>query len=324
MNRRRFLKQAGLAAAGTMLADLSRAHESASAASTSGNSLRILCANIRWDAPTDYKTGDGWTQRKNLCVEILKSRSPDILCLQECKPGQGVDLKAMLPEFASYALLGRDATGLDPLNIIFFSRERFELVSASGYWMSPTPQVPGSRFPDCKNARNVNWVRLKDRRSGRDFRVVNTHLAPGLQEPARFKGAEMIVRDAAAYPKDYPQVLTGDMNSEPQSRAIKAFKDGGWTDTYLSVHGNDDPLPSWHGYLGPDFSNAEIRVQKLGKKYADLKTAYAGRLQHKIDWIFTRGALRASAAEIVQDGRDGKYPSDHYFLLAEVGFAAPA
>jgi endonuclease/exonuclease/phosphatase family metal-dependent hydrolase len=38
----------------------------------------------------------------------------------------------------------------------------------------------------------------------------------------------------------------------------------------------------------------------------------------KIDWIFARGATRVVGAAIIRDSRDGRFPSDHYFVSADV------
>ena len=38
----------------------------------------------------------------------------------------------------------------------------------------------------------------------------------------------------------------------------------------------------------------------------------------KMDWILARGHVRARAAEIITTERDGRFPSDHYFVSAQV------
>ena len=54
----------------------------------------------------------------------------------------------------------------------------------------------------------------------------------------------------------------------------------------------------------------------MGVKYVATKPNGEPRL--KIDWIFSRGAVKPVAATIVRDGRNDHYPSDHYFVSAEV------
>jgi endonuclease/exonuclease/phosphatase family metal-dependent hydrolase len=165
------------------------------------------------------------------------------------------------------------------------------LISGGGYWLSESPHVSGSKSWDSECVRLANWVRLEDLSTGNEFRVVNTHL-DHVSQVARQNQARLIVEDAAAYPPGYPQILTGDMNCDFSNPAIEIFKAGGWIDTYGAVHGTEDPGYTYHQYLGPGF------VSDIGK----------------MDWILMRGSLKARHAEVIRDSRDGRFPSDHYFV----------
>ncbi len=147
----------------------------------------------------------------------------------------------------------------------------------------------------------MNWVQLKERGSGREFRLWNTHL-DHIGQVAREKGAELIVQASAALPKAFPQLLTGDFNAHAANPAIKRVAAGGWTDTYSAVHGPADPGFTAHGFLGPR------HAEKLPN----------GKRGARIDWIWCRGAVKPLAAEVIREGRNGRYPSDHYFVSAEV------
>jgi endonuclease/exonuclease/phosphatase family metal-dependent hydrolase len=131
--------------------------------------------------------------------------------------------------------------------------------------------------------------------TGKEFRVINTHLDHKSQL-AREQQAQLVNEDAAAYPADYPQVLAGDMNSDPGNQAIEIFNQGGWKDTYEAVHGVRDPGFTFHEFLGPGYASS------IGK----------------IDWVFIRGRLKAAGAEVIRDCPEGQWPSDHYFILAEL------
>jgi len=62
------------------------------------------------------------------------------------------------------------------------------------------------------------------------------------------------------------------------------------------MHGNADPCDTFHQFQGPAFPH------------------HSG----KIDWIFTRGAVRTLGAAIISDAVGGRYPSDHYFISADI------
>lgn len=256
--------------------------------------MKILTCNIRYSGADDGE--NGWAYRKDLCARVIAAEEADVICFQEIWRDQYDDLRAALPGYETYAM-GDRSGGEHPQNCILYRGASFDCVAAGGYWLSRTPHVPGSSAWESACVRVAIWVRLHDRSADAEFRVVNTHLDHVSQE-ARENQARLIVEDASAHPDEYPQVLTGDMNCEADNPTIDVFKAGGWVDTYGGIHGTEDPGPTHHRFLGP---------------------GYVGD-QGKIDWIFTRGAVQAEGAEIVTVSEDGRFPSDHYFLSAEVSF----
>jgi endonuclease/exonuclease/phosphatase family metal-dependent hydrolase len=292
MKRRNFLKQLGLA---TTLPLLSRATfaTAADVPAKTGTSHKILSCNVRVDMPGDAKTGDSWAERKALCGDIIKAQKADLIGLQEGQQAHLSYLKSRMPEYDSYAL-SHAVDYFHPVDAILFLRERYELISAGGFWLSETPHLAASKSWDSALPRLANWVHLKERSSGKEFRYWNTHLDHKGQN-AREKGATMIVQASAALPKTFPQILTGDMNASIENPAIKNFKEGGWIDTYAAANGSKDPGSSFHGFKGE-------------------KSGHGA----KIDWIFCRGTVEPIVSTIIRDGRNNHYPSDHYFVLAEV------
>lgn len=273
-----------------------RAEESAANSET--RTIKILSCNVRVPQPEDERAGDGWEARRELCGDVIVNQHADIVCLQEARGFQVDELKRRLPTF--------DAVGMSlPVreivqnNAIMYSRARFELVSSGGFWFSEQPHVAGSKGWDTASPRHANWARFRLREGDeatQEFVVWNTHFDHKGQL-AREEQARMTVEAAAAFdPIGVPQILTGDMNAKLNNRAIVTLQEGGWRDTYAALHGPADPGFTFHGFKG------ERRQTKGGGS--------------KIDWIFTRGDVKPVAAEILRDSRDGRYPSDHYFLSA--------
>ncbi|MBI3948363.1 MAG: endonuclease/exonuclease/phosphatase family protein [Armatimonadetes bacterium] len=255
--------------------------------------MKVLCCNMRGYGRRD---GDNaWIYRKDLCLDVIRSEGPDIICFQEL--AQFADVTAAFPEYESYAMID-EPCGDRPMNAIFYRRDRYTRVSAGGYWLSETPHVPGSKSWDTGSTRLANWIRLEEKGTGREFRVVNTHL-DHVSQLARENQAALIVADTRAYPDEYPQILTGDMNCDATNKAIGVLKAGGWVDTYGAIHGTENPGHTYHGFHGPAYP-----------------TAVGGAGVGKIDWIFTRGGIRAVDAEIIRRSVGGKFPSDHYFVSA--------
>lgn len=267
--------------------------------------ITFITANIRVALPEDEAKGFGWTVRRELCAEVIMLQRPDIICLQEVLRTQQADLESRWPDFATFGFAGPEMDarmeGYHGIakNPIFYSRERFELISAGGFWLSETPRLPGSMSWGSARARHVNWVRLRERASGCELRVLNTHL-DHVGQSARERQMQMILEEAAHYGPDFPQVLAADINADAANPVVAAIVGAGWFDTYAAVHGPAEPGFTAHAFRGEKF--------------------VPGKPVGKIDFLFARGRVCATAAAIVRD-RDGEiYPSDHFFVTARLHF----
>jgi endonuclease/exonuclease/phosphatase family metal-dependent hydrolase len=303
--RRNFIKNLGATALLPLLPTLSRAEEgSTPALSTAAH--RVLSCNIRVALPEDEAKGVGWPQRKELCIEVIKRYKPHIICLQEVLKVQAEDFKKAFPKFS---LLGFDGPEMDahPVgyhgiakNPVLFDTRRYELLAAGTYWLSETPLLGGSKSWDTARARHANWVRLKEKRTAKELRVVNLHL-DHISDEARVQQARLVAEEASQYPSGFPQILAGDFNAGVGSRVLQPVQAGGWADSYAAVHGAADPGFTAHGFQGA--ANAK------------------GSTKKKIDFIFTKGEVKALSSFIIRDEEKGRYPSDHYFLSADLEIA---
>jgi endonuclease/exonuclease/phosphatase family metal-dependent hydrolase len=303
-SRRAFLRQAALAASAPVFLRAADA-VSSGRAQASADEHCIVTANIRVPLPVDEASGNGWEARRDFCAEVIRALAPDIVCLQEALRGPAEDLRSRLGKgFRELGFHGPEmdarpgAYQLIAKNPILYSDERYELVAAGGFWLSETPHLAGTSSWGSARARHVNWVRLRDRASRRELRVLNTHLDHQSQ-PARERQLAMIVEEAAAYAPDFPQVLAGDFNLDAANPVFATLGRAGWRDAYTELHGDRGDGFTAHAYQG------------------SARAAAGGR----IDFILTRGALKPVAAEIMRDSRDGRFPSDHYFVCARLRFA---
>ena len=301
LSRRFFLKGAGVIAAMPFLPQVTLADELAY--STPGNaSVKVLTCNIRVALPEDDAAGVGWASRRKLCVEVIRKQKADIICMQEVLGVQNEDLKKDLPGYFSFGFEGPEmdkfAEGYHGIakNPVFFSLKRYELISAGGYWLSETPLVAGSLSWDTARARNANWVRLKDKKTGKQLRVVNLHLDHKSQ-PAREKQVEIVLDDADQYLPALPQIFTGDFNVSSANKVYQMVVSRGWSDTFKAIAGNVEAATT-HEFLG------EKDPKKDSRK--------------KIDFIFTKGDFKVLESEIIRDNDKGIYPSDHYFVSAVI------
>ena len=265
--------------------------------------IKVLTCNIRVDLPEDEVKGNGWKQRKNSCIHVVKNAKADVIGFQEVLRNQFLDLKRELPE---YFALGFDGPEMDrhkdgyhgiAKNPIFFLKSRFELLNAGGYWLSESPLEAGSISWESARARNMSWVRLLDNKTGKELRIINLHL-DHVKDDAKLQQIKMVLKESAQYQDDFIQIMTGDFNSGPDSVVVKEIINAGWRDSYAinNVVGKIDGTT--HGFQPIDSD----KVKKA----------------KKIDFIFIKGAVNCSKSTIIKDNWKGVYPSDHFFVEASL------
>lgn len=301
LSRRNFIQGLGIAVAAPLLTKSAVASSLLPDVMTDQSKHRFLSCNIRVDLPEDKDLGNGWGSRKEMCIKIMKNYKSDIICLQEVLRNQNEDLKKAFPNFFSFGFEGPEMDGVVGYkgiakNPIFFSKRRYELLSAGSFWLSETPLVGGSLSWGAARARHANWVRLRDKKSGKDFRVVNLHLDHKSQS-AREEQIKVVINETGQYDATYPQILSGDFNIGMTNNVYKLLKDSKWKDTYTHLYGDAEP-----GYTAHNFQ---------GDKYVN-------KNQTKIDFIFSSGEVKPFSSKIIMDHIDGRYPSDHYFLESVV------
>ena len=152
-----------------MLPCVSRAVESEEADAHGRH--RIMTCNILLDLPEHKGKPVDWkAHRRQVCETVIKSHKPDILCLQEVGRGQNEDFIKSFPGHASFGYADPYVDTNPPRfqsakNVILYSKERYDMVSAGIYWFSTTPLIAGTRLPGETLPRHVAWVRLADRKS---------------------------------------------------------------------------------------------------------------------------------------------------------------
>jgi endonuclease/exonuclease/phosphatase family metal-dependent hydrolase len=251
---------------------------------------KVLCCNIRGSTAEDGV--DNWRFRKDLCAEVIARQAADIICLQETTGEQLQHLESALSGYSAVCALDLPAVG-HPRNAVFYRNSTFRLRASGSYWLSETPHVPGSKSWESRCVRLATWAHLSVREGKRELRILNTHL-DHISQPARENQARILNEDALAYPPDFAQVLTGDMNSGASNPAIRSFLEAGWRDGFQEVHGTSESGPTFHGFRGLEDPSP------IGR----------------IDWIFLRGPIRAVEAAVIRDHAGRRYPSDHYFVSA--------
>ncbi|MEB1611242.1 endonuclease/exonuclease/phosphatase family protein [Xanthomonas campestris pv. campestris] len=255
--------------------------------------LRVMSFNVR--VPVDTDGDKRWSVRRTAMVALIEQAHPDVFGTQELVQEQAQYLAAQLPD---YRWFGKGRRGGDSGNDehmgVFYDGRALSVVESGDFWLSETPQVPGSSSWNTDLPRMVTWALFERRSDKRRFYLFNAHFAHRDQdEAAREHSARLILSRIATLPADIPVVLTGDFNSDPDQGTYRVL-----TATLGDARARA-PEPQ-----GPE------------KTFQDFTTQPTRR----IDWILFRG-LTPTRFSTLDNRPGGVLPSDHYPVLAE--FAWP-
>ncbi|CAG0922880.1 unnamed protein product [Notodromas monacha] len=177
--------------------------------------VKIMTFNLRASYLEDGL--NDWEQRKNLVVKMLRKYEPNVIGTQEATREQLQFLRAELPHYRAVGEFRDDSENAESV-AVFFDRKLLELVKHEDFWLSETPEIPGSKSWDSSLPRMCTWVKLRHLVSGEEFSLFNTHL-DHVSRQAQIKGASLIARrmqeqifssEASSATNMY---FTGDLNS---------------------------------------------------------------------------------------------------------------
>jgi endonuclease/exonuclease/phosphatase family metal-dependent hydrolase len=266
-----------------------------------GPNLKICSFNIRVGTANDGP--NAWDKRKAQVFALLKKTAPDFIGMQEDLTFQLQQIDPHLPAYGRFGEGAKDGKGAGEHVSIYYDKSRFELLKHDTFWLSDTPEVPGSiSWGNTDNPRVVTWARFKEKSSGYGFYVYNTHFDhrqnPSLAKGARLLSQHMKDRD---HP-DEPVILTGDFNMHDDEAPIR------YLEGKVQLVGKDNPVPLLDTFraLHPDDKNARTAHLFEGST-----------LGTPIDFIFlSKKDGEVKQSWINHDNENGYYPSDHFPIFA--------
>ncbi len=175
--------------------------------------LKVMSYNIRLGSANDGT--NSWHLRYQATEKMLKDQSPDVFGVQEALEYQVRYIKEMCG-YESVGVGREDGKKEGEFMSIFWNKKKVSMVKWGTFWLSETPKKPSMGW-DAACFRTATWALMKDKKTGKKFYFVNTHLDHKGKE-AQKNGLKLIVeRIAEINPEGYPMVLTGDFNIEPDN-----------------------------------------------------------------------------------------------------------
>lgn len=254
--------------------------------------LDAMSFNIRYGTANDGE--NSWENRKDIVVNMLRERAPDIVGMQECLDFQADYIAEQLSQYRWFGV-GREADASGERMAVLYKWKLFSPIEVSNFWLSETPGIPGSRSWDTACPRMVTAARFYHHRTRHFFVFCNTHF-DHQSEAARQGAAEVLRTYVESIAPEVPVVITGDFNSRAgDSVAWRTLVQGEIRDAWLAAEKTTGP-PMTFGGFGPPSPDTDRRI----------------------DWVLVRGPLTVEHCETVLDAEGGRYASDHFPVAARL------
>lgn len=261
--------------------------------SLNDNQIKVMSFNIRY-YNNDKDTGDkSWEARTAAFIPMIGEHKPTVIGMQEARSPQ---LKWLEENWKDYGYVGKgrraNNANNDEFVPIFYRKKAVELVKWDCFWLSETPDVPGSLGWDSSVPRIATWAIFKHIASGKKFFFVNTHIdvrstiAPG-------KSMEVIVNKMSELnPEGLPMLLTADFNKQIDSDIFDGVK------TFMT--------------------NVRLSAPITDSKYS--YTGFGTANPYIVDHIFCTGFKALKFETIDKVYQNITYISDHYPIIGKLEY----
>jgi len=262
--------------------------------------LKVMTFNIRYGT-----AGDGpnsWPQRRQALYDLVADARADVIGMQEVLHFQLKELRRAFGQYAAVSTGRDDGENAGEAASILYRKDRFTLEDSGTFWFSNTPWKPASTHWGNVIPRICTWARLTENADGTSFYVYNVHLDHESQ-PSREKSVRLLAKEIAARKPESPYIVTGDFNVTLNNPAMLYLQQLGYSNPYdrltdaWQLASPDKPAPgTFHGFKGNSDSG-------------------------KIDHILVPESVRVLSADVDTRMFDGRYPSDHYPVIAVIQYA---
>ena len=251
--------------------------------------MNVATYNLRYNNPGDGE--NAWPNRKEMVKALVRYHDFDVFGTQEGLIGQLKDL-AEMPEYAWYGRGRDDGKDGGEHSAIFYKKDRFELVDKGDFWLSETTDQPTFGW-DAVCKRICSWVKLKDKRTRKEFYFFSVHF-DHKGEKARSESGKLMVAQIKTIAGSTPAICVGDFNSTPDTEQIQSLA------SLLKDSRAVSEMPPY----GPEGTFEGFKVD------APMDT--------RIDYIFVSNAFLVKKYAVLTDSKKQRYPSDHLPVVANV------
>ncbi|HIW74870.1 MAG TPA: endonuclease/exonuclease/phosphatase family protein [Firmicutes bacterium] len=275
------------------------------------SAIKIASFNLRRDSFFAARSRvRRWEARRELVARMIRDSGAAIVGVQEMLPSMKEDILARLRDYSIFGS-GRTKKRLSEHSAILLRGGKAKARFSDTFWLSKHPEKSGSRAYFSMFPRICTVCEAYVEEWGRTVRVFNTHF-DHICAPARTLSVRIILDYMHRLNKKekLPTILMGDMNAHPDSKPIRILSE------------------NRHGYGDIRLTNifSSPQAGEARNTYHGFKGKWKGT---PIDYIFVSEEFEVDKAYVDTSSVDGRYPSDHYPLVAvlrlkEEAAAAPA
>lgn len=247
--------------------------------------VRVVTFNVRC-------TGIGKTSvayRAPRMAAQLQAAGADSIGLQEANLRWMTYLETQLTDYAYVGVARENGKNLGEFSPIFYRKDIYTVRDSGTFWLSKTPDKPGSKDWGSQNVRICTWAILENKENGQTYAHFNTHL-DHISGTAREMQMQVLLQKIGEYAEGLPVVLTGDFNDDCNS-AMYQTATAALHDARLLAPVTEDKA-TFHNYGGVV-------------------------LMDKIDFVFVSDGIVPLVYHVIDDKVGGDYLSDHYGIYVD-------
>ncbi|RDI13367.1 endonuclease/exonuclease/phosphatase family protein [Flavobacterium sp. AG291] len=252
--------------------------------------ITVMSYNIRLDVASDGE--NRWDNRKEMLASQVLQKNPDFMGVQEALPQQMDYLNKNLKNY-KYIGVGRDDGKREgEFSAIFYNISKYKVIEQSTIWLSPTPDRVSIGW-DAAYKRVCTYGLFENLKTKQKIWIFNTHF-DHIGNIARQKSAELILdKIKAVNTNNFPFVLTGDFNLEPDSEPIKLITTQ-LNDSRIVAEETSGSVATFNGF----------NIKEKPKV--------------RIDYVFIPKTITVNKYETLVDVKYNRYPSDHFPVYVEL------
>ncbi|WP_460925375.1 endonuclease/exonuclease/phosphatase family protein [Pontibacter brevis] len=257
--------------------------------------MRVATYNIRYDNPNDAP--NSWAKRLPVMADQIQYHNFDIFGTQEVLANQLEDLATALPAYEHKGVGRDDGKEKGEFAAVFYNKDRFTLQQQGNFWLSETPEKPSKGW-DAAIPRVCTWGQFRDQETNFSFYFFNVHF-DHRGEQARKESVQLVLQRIKQIAGSSPVILAGDFNFSQKDEKYATLNTSGiLKDAYQLANARYAPRGTFNGFDADRISD------------------------ERIDHIWLSSDFNVNRYGILTDTYgDGKFPSDHFPVVAEVQYS---